>query len=441
MEKKRLVCLLALLLTALLCGCGTRTVGEMYSLPKRSPEYRNLQTVIDGAMGSKNYSAPVSGENRQSVQLADLDGDGVDEYIVFAKGVSENPLQILIVRQLSEGNFVLMEAIDCRGASFEQVQYQDVDGNPGLEMVVGRRINDQVTRIASIYSFASGHAEQLISTIYSRLMTCDLDGDGCSELLVVRNGDDPASNAVAVLYGYHDGAIVRSVEASLSEKADRIKRLTMNRLSDGTPAVYIASAVNDTAVVTDIFTLQDSVLTNISLSGEWGTSMQTMRNYYVYAEDIDGDGTLELPSLIQMRYMAANPNMEQKNLIRWYSLDSRCEETDKLFTFHNFASGWYMELGSNWISRVSVEENGDACTFYLWNENYGEAMAVFTVYALTGKDRDSQAATQNRFALYRGENTVYAGKLEAASAIYGITESYLVDCFHLIRQDAKTGDT
>lgn len=440
MGKKRYLPFLGLLVCLLLWGCGNRTVGEMYSLPKRSPEYRNLQAVIDEAMGTMSYAAPVSGENRQSVQMADLDGDGLEEYIVFAKGTGENPLQILVVRQSGEGKYAFLEAIDCRGASFEQVQYRDVDGCPGMELVVGRRINDQLTRIASIYSFASGQAEQIISTIYTRFITCDLDEDGSAELLVVRNGDEAASNAVAVLYSYRNGTMERSVETSLSEKPEQIKRITDNCLSDGVPAVYIASAVNDSAVITDILTLKESVLTNISLSSEWGNSMQTMRNYYVYAEDIDGDGTLELPSLIPMRNIASNPNMEQ-NLIRWYSMDSNGEETDKLFTFHNFASGWYMELGSNWVSRVAVENAGEACTFYLWNENYGEAMAVFTVYSMTGRDRDIQAGTQNRFALYRGENTVYAGKLEAASAIYGITEEYLVKSFGLIRQDAKTGET
>lgn len=440
LEKKRLYPLFILLLFVL-AGCGNQTVGQMYSLPRRSSEYKNLQTVIDGAMGELSYAAPVIGENRQSVQIADLNGDGMDEYIVFAKGTTENPLQILIFRQVSEDTYELMETIPCRGGSFEQVQYLEVDGKPGCEMIVGRRINDQVTRIASIYSFASGESEQLISTIYTRYITCDLNGDGSAELMVIRNGEEASSNAVSVLYSYRDGEIQRSVEASLSEKVDQIKRITINTLSDGTPAVYIASAVNDAAVITDIFTLKKDVFTNISLSSESGTSVQTLRNYYVYAEDIDSDGILELPSLIPMRYMAMNPNREEQNLVRWYSVGNDCEETDKLFTFHNFAAGWYIELGSNWISRIVVEEEGDACTFYMWNETYGEAMAVFTIYALTGRDRDSQAATQNRFALYRGENVVYAGKLEAASAIYGITEDYLVNYFHLIRQDRKNADT
>ena len=77
----------------------------------------------------------------------------------------------------------------------------------------------------------------------------------------------------------------------------------------------------------------------------------------------------------------------------------------------------------------------------MWNNSYGSAVPVFTVYALTGRDRDSQAATQNRFALYRGEDVVYAAKLESGSAIYGMTENYLRANFHLIRQGWNTSES
>ena len=66
---------------------------------------------------------------------------------------------------------------------------------------------------------------------------------------------------------------------------------------------------------------------------------------------------------------------------------------------------------------------------------------VFTVYSLTGKDRDAQAQTQNRFPLYRGEDVVYAAKMESGSAIYGMTENYLKANFHLIRQDWTTSES
>jgi NAD(P)H-hydrate epimerase len=95
-------------------GCALRTVEEMYSLPKRSEKYNKLQTAIDEAMTGLEYSAPTSGDNRQILQNADLDGDGSDEYIIFAKGETERPLRMLIFRQESDGGCTLIEDVSFR---------------------------------------------------------------------------------------------------------------------------------------------------------------------------------------------------------------------------------------------------------------------------------------------------------------------------------------
>lgn len=441
MNRKLFYAVVTVIIMLCFSGCGSQTAADMYSLPKRSPEYNNLQTEMDRAMMNLEYAAPVSGENRQSVQLADLDGDGVDEYLVFARGAGEKPLKILVFRQLPEQQFELLEAISCKGAVFEQIEYVEFDDEPGCELVVGRQINDQVTKIASVYSFASGQSEQILSSIYTKFITCDLNRDGSAELMVIRSGEAEAANAVALLYSFQNGAVERSIEASLSVKADQIRRITTNVLYEGETAVYVASSLNDTGIITDIFAVRDGQFSNITLSSEFGTSVQTWRNYYIYAEDINGDGILELPSLIPMQFTSPMSEFAEQNLIRWYCMDINGEEIDRLYTYHNYAEGWYIELDQTWLTRIAVEEFGAAHTFYMWNENYGEALAVFTVYTLTGRDRDSQADVQNRFALHRGENVVYAGKLEYASALYGISESYLINCFHLIRPDRLAGDT
>ena len=313
----------------------------------------------------------------------------------------------------------------------------ELDGKPGMDLLVGRQLGGQALRIASVYSFTDGQSEQIFNTIYARVVTCDLDGNGKKELMVIRYGESELDSAVAVLYAWRNGVMERSREAVLSGKAEHIKRITLSTLQSGEPAVYVASAVNDSAIVTDVFAVRNKVFSNISLASDTGTSVQTLRNYYIYSEDLDGDGVLELPRLLTMKSTSSQENREKQYLICWYALNLQGREQDKYYTFHNYDGGWYLMLDSTWISRIAMEQDGNTCTFYIWNEDYGEAQAVFSVYALTGQNRDSQAGEQNRFALYRGETVVYAAKLETASALYGITQDYLKDCFHLIQQDGK----
>ena len=157
--KKRIILAVLLLVAMVFSGCALRTVEEMYSLPKRSEKYNKLQTAIDDAMTDLEYAAPTSGDNRQILQNADLDGDGTDEYIIFAKGESDKPLRMLIFCQQSDGGCTLVEDIAFRGSSFVQVEYVPVDDSPGCEIVLGRQLSDQLMGMVNIYSFSGGSSE------------------------------------------------------------------------------------------------------------------------------------------------------------------------------------------------------------------------------------------------------------------------------------------
>lgn len=438
--KRLTILILCLAAVLLLAGCSMTTVDQMYCLPKRSEQYNNLQAAIDSAMSGLLYCSPVSGENQQTVQQADLDGDGLEEYLLFAKGDEDRPLAILIFRQ-EDGRYVLWETISSNGFAFDRVEYVDMDKNPGLELVVGRQVSDQVLRSVSVYSFGAGQSEQLLATNYIQFLTFDLDVDGCSELAVLRPGQDESMNGVAVLYGEENGAMERSAEVNMSGPVENLKRIITGRLSDGTPAIFAASTVEENAIITDVYAQVQGTFVNVSFSSESGTSVKTLRNYYVYAEDIDDDGIVELPSLITMKNVSQARLTDRQYLIRWFALAPDGSEVDKMYTFHNFVGGWYLQLDARWASRVSVEHSGSEYAVWLWDEDGSNCEKIFTVFALTGTNREDAAVMNNRFVLLRNESTVYAAHLEVASGALEITQEDMINGFRLIHQDWKTGET
>ena len=441
MKKKILYAMLFLLAALLFSGCAMRTVEQMYALPKRSDEFNEMQSAIDTAMYGMTYASPQYGENQQTVQMADLTGDGLDEIIVFAKGATEKPLQVLIFTQDENGRARAMETIGSNGLAFEQVEYVDFDDQPGVELVVGIRVGDQVQRSVAVYTFRNGNAELMLLNGYSKFITCDLDENGLSELMVLRQGEMETERAMAVLYQTSRSQIERSVELSLSYGAKDIRRIMQGNLQNGKSAVYIAGASEGNALVTDVLTLRNNRFVNLTYSEDVNTSIQTMRNFYVYSEDINEDGVVEIPTTVTMKPLSMWQNEEDRNFLRWYSLDENGWEHNKLFTFHNFMGGWYLQLNNSWASRITVEQDSGIYRFYLWDESYQVATSLFTLYVFTGGDRDEEAVKDDRFALYRSEGVAYAASLEAAAAEYDITEDYLIESFRLIRQDWQTGET
>lgn len=440
MGKKVNMILLVLMAVLLLSGCNISTIEDLYCLPKRSEEYQNLQTLIDGVMGNLEYSAPISGENQQTVQMADLDGDGNVEYLLFAKGNSEKPLNIFIFGKNGD-NYSLLDTIESAGSAFEQVEYVKMSGDGSTQLVVGRQLSDQVVRSVSVYAIRDGQMEQLLSAGYSKFLCNDLDADNKTELLILRPGESEADNGIAELYSLVNGSVERSGEVNMSRPSDRIKRIIVGKLIDGVRAVYVASDVDGSAVITDVYAMVGGQFTNVSFSNESGTSVQTLRNYYVYADDIDNDGVVELPSLINMKRQENANAVSDQYLIRWYAMRSDGMEVDKMYTYHNFVGGWYMELESDLVSRLTVTQLGNSYEFSIWNEEFTQTEKLMTIYVLTGQKREEQAQIDNRFVVYRSESTVYAANLEVASGAYGMSKDGLISSFHLILQDWNTGET
>ena len=439
MKRKFILTVALAALMVLLAGCMS-TVDQMYCLPKRSEAFQNLQSAMDQAMEGLEFSAPLAGENQQTVQVADLNGDGEAEYIVFAKGTEDRPLKILVFSE-KDDRYILSSTIACNGSAFDQVEYVQMDGHPGLELVVGCQVSDQVLRSVSAYRFDGELSIRLVTANYSKFLTFDLDSDGFSEIMVMHPGHSETDNGVAELYGLEDGAVERSNEAAISEPADRLKRIITGKLHDGVPAVFVGSSVEGSGIITDVYAMIDGVFTNVSLSNESGTSVQTLRNYYVYAADIDDDGVVELPDLITMPSVSSFRSAEQQYLIRWFAMKTDGSEVDKMYTFHNFVGGWYMKLNSSFAQRITVVQNEHAFDFCLWDEEFKDYEKLFTLYAFTGQDREEMAVKNNRFVVFKDESTVYAAYLDVASAAYSITPEELVDSFHLIRQEWKTGVT
>ena len=438
MNKRIWVCLVAVAL--LLSGCSMRTAEQLYSPPKRSADYDNLQSAIDQAMEGLVYCAPLTGENQQPVQMADLDGDGEPEYLLFAKSNQYRPLHILVFCKTEDG-YVHTDTVQSNGTSFDLVEIVNMDDKPGVEIVVGRQVSDRIPRAVSVYTMSDDNLEQVLSVNYSKLLTVDLDNNGVSKLMVIRPGETDTDNGIVELYMLEDGALQRSNEVSMSRPADKIKRIITGKLYGGGLAVYLASTVDDTALITDVYTVRDGMLTNVTFSNESGTSIQTMRNFYVYADDIDNDSVVELPSLLTMKPVEGATDGEKYHMIRWYAMTPDGIEVDKLHTFHNFEGGWYMHLSGELTSRMSVRRVGSDFEFYLWDEAYKTNEKMMTVYSFTAQNRDEQATADGRFVLLRTESTVYAASMTDAAVALGMTRDNVIYSFRMIQQDWKTGET
>ena len=161
MLKRIICCILILCLSLSLGGCFLDPAENLYAVPKQSDSFHDLQNAIENVMtDTASYSPPVSGENQQPIQTAELDGDQASEAVVFLKSEGENPLCLCVFDKKDE-TYSLLAKLEGVGNGFDQVQYIQFDGRPGNEIVLGRRIGDGVARVLSVLTVQDGALVEL----------------------------------------------------------------------------------------------------------------------------------------------------------------------------------------------------------------------------------------------------------------------------------------
>ncbi len=415
------VCLCAALL---LSGCDMRTVDQLYCLPQRPETDMDLQKVIDRNMSGLSYAVPAYGENRQVTQKVDLDGDGVEECLVFAKDDSEKSLKILIFCQLASG-YELMDTIEGQGMAYDFVSYAQMDGHPGMEIIVGRQLSKELGKSLAVYRFSSEISRQLLTVGYSKMVAGDLDGDGLGELVLLGSGEAEDAPGVLSLYRLQDGKIQRTAALDLYGPIQNVERAVIGRLQGGQPAVFITADTAEETLVTDVFAMQKGTITGIYRS----EPLQSLSSFFVYPEDVDADGVMEIPALVPMKG-------SRQYFVHWYSVDTDGNKNTKLYTYMQMAQGWYLTIDGTWLTDLTAAASENSTAFH----QLSTGQHLLTVYALTDSDREIVAEEEGYLILFKTDTVIYAAQLSPGAADYGITEESLKLQFHTLRTQLNTDE-
>lgn len=432
---KRGLCAVLLAAVLLLTGCVLEPAENLYVIPEQPAEFYQLQVMLSALMDDgSTYSAPTAGENQQPVQMADLDGDEAEEVIVFLKSAGEQPMTLCIF-DWTDAGYALIDCVTGAGSAFDQVQFVQLDGQPGNEIIVGRRLSEQVTQTLDVYALREGKLVCLLNTNYSQFLTTDLDSNGCADLITLRTDGD-GNNGIVERYAWQDGALERGREADLSASASAVRRIITGQMCQGVPAVFVASEYGEGTIVTDIFGLREGIFCNLTRDDETDTEVKTLRDYYVYSCDIDEDGLIELPRLLPLGAIEGDVNSQNRSLIRWYNLLADGTEEGKLLTYHNYTGGWYLTIPELWRDDLHVTQRPvlgltpGYCFFV------GEELQ-FSLIAVSGEKEAQKLAENGWDVLTTKGDVIYAFSMEGT----GVSKDALRQMFHFIRVDWDTGET
>ena len=412
MDWKRVLCLAAALaLSAVLSGCMFNASPEdLYELPQLPEEYTALREMIDEILaGGAEYAAPASGTNVQSVQLVDLNGDGVEEALAFFRNqTEERPLKVYIFQAVEDG-YRQAALIEGSGTAIHSISYIDMNGDGVQELVVGWRVSAEMQAVG-VYNIKGYNPQTVMFSPYVRYEILDFNGDGMQEMVLFHS--DANGTPVAEYYGWVGPNLEAASTATLSMTMAELSSVDPGKLREGETALFVTGVSEDTRAITDILVYREGEgMANIVRSDYTGVSSEIFRNIALEPTDIDGDGATEVPMPVVLP--SATGSVEELYWqVYWRNYDSRGRAEIAVSTYHNTADGWYLILPDSWEGQIAVRQiagtDEKETIFSRYDpekDQYVDFMGIFTI---TGRSRESQAARGGRFVLKRQADTVYA---------------------------------
>lgn len=438
------LCAMLLFLSLSLSGCMFEQAEGLYALPILPEEYSQLQSTIQDVMDQQGaeYATISSGDNTSTVQLLDLNGDGQQEMaVVFLRVTSaeEKPLRVCLFRKGADNDYRLTYVVEGDGTSINSVRYEDVTGDGILDLVISWQMSTKV-HILSAYTLLDAGVSELMSTTYNEsYLVADLDQDGVKEIVVCHQDSTGEGANLAEYYDYRGGVMTMSSSARLSNEIYGVYSMVAGKLSDGSPAVF-ASSLFSGGSLTDVLTVQNGQMRNITYNVEAGYSQVTARvDTGTVLSDINKDGVLEIPISMQLPSVSGQETSEE-SVVYWCQVDANGALAVSCVTYHCQTDGWYLVLPDNWPKHIDVARDDSlshrgerSVVFYYYTGQEGEDPQPFlTIYRLTGSNREARAKLPGRVTLYSDSTTIYAAALDEDVWDCGLTQEDLAQRFFLI---------
>lgn len=344
--------LLIFLVALLISGCSiTESPVDLMKPPELSDDKENIRIAIKEYLpkNTKLITPPTDDNKFSSIKFVDIDGDGMDEALVFySMTLEDNPFRILILKK-QDSLWVNKDEIKIIGQDLDKVLFKNILGNKGMEIIVGSKEKYSIYKNITVYSLTKREKKVIFKNEYDDFIIDDLDNDAISELLLFKKGSD-MEGAQAELYKNSMDVISKVDEVMFSKNAD-INYVFYDYLYKSEKGIIISTLEDKEFINTYLMKVEGGKLVNLISDGFIKSRKEDTLDV-IKPKDINKDGTLEF----------AVPNKIQENsseklinkLTEWYSYDGNSGIKLEAINYYDEVLNFTFDLPLKWKDNLII---------------------------------------------------------------------------------------
>ncbi len=397
--------LCCVLLALLLSGCSIGVnVDDMLTPPKLSLEQEQIYRALEDTTGSAiSLKYPKSGSYLSSFIISDIDGDGMNEAIVFYEktGVA-NAGSGLRINVLDSIDGVWKSVCDrsAEGSEIEKVIISRLGDNDRTNVIVGYSTANQSEKFVSVYSYEDGFLDLTFSKNYAYFDVGDTRTLSNPDLILLSPASGtPASDtqqaAFAAVYQLDAEGKYHEYLCSFKDSYTDFSQLIYGVLPNGDAAFYVDAATGTASgaagLQTEILSFDGSKLVNL-LENTGKSAKDTVRRAGLYSRDVDHDGIPEIP--VQSVFTGYEDKSEAEQLLQ---TDWLMMQHDLLYpehkSYYNANDGYVFMLPAAWQGKVTIVHDAAEAELQLcrYDGTWNEEMPVLLRIYISEDETDTDA--------------------------------------------------
>ncbi|MEA5038685.1 MAG: hypothetical protein VB086_02485 [Clostridiaceae bacterium] len=420
-------------------GCSLAYGDGLLALPKLPGEYVQLQKQLDKVLeGGASYAVAETGANRQAVQLADLDADGVDEAIAFFR-TADGMYQIYVFRQTDDG-YAEVGMIEAYANTLHSIYYPRYNVEGRLMLIVCWGAEDTSGYGMTALTMEASGLRTVLDLNYADMLVQDLDNDRVDELcFAVR--DAVTGLYSARIYRWSGEKYEQLLDVSMCLEVKSVANMAYGMTLGDRYALFIDSQSISGGYVTDIISYDGRTAANETIDPASGSGSATWRPISVFSADINDDGVLDVP-------VGRTGSDEQRSRLQWYDFRGGVEESMVASTYHCPTEAWYFVWPGAWGDVVQTTKisspNLFKTTFSVGiptssdpqsnEEKDDRRTQLLSIWVFTGDNREEHRQLYPNLKLLKTTSTaIYCYSLnESDFPNYALTDAQITSLFHTI---------
>ncbi len=435
MRFKKIISLaLAAVFVMALSGCTPldNSVENMLIPPKLEGDLRPIEEALENSAGDDiTMRYPSSGEFRSAIILKDLNNDSKSEAVaLYSTTVDSTVTMHINIIAEKDDQWKSLGDMSLVGNGIERVTFSDLDGDGGLEVIVGFNVYGTVDKKVGVYSIKGQIIVQRALEQYTNFTCVDMTKDGVKDLtLVYLNSTEKSAHAK--VFSLAGGSLSEVGKVALDGGITSYLEPVFSTLSNGTPALYI-DAVKGSGMLTEVLWFESGSLKTIYNESAPQANL-TYRENAVKSRDYNGDGVIDIPRseiLISTVSLADSDKIYYTN---WSDFDGH-SFTTLSSSFVNIPDGYSLTVPAQWKDQIFVIRRNEQRMRIIYSYDPNKKLSgkeLFRIMVVTETDYiENNYVEQGYFVLTTGNGLVYLARVAEKNSLE-ITDKTVEAMFEL----------